>query len=167
MIRRPPRSTLFPYTTLFRSPAAWRARGQPGRADCRARAPPEPQLAQFLRAAERGPARGARAQASGPQRAQAGRPAWASGSWAGVATARVGRRGGGSLAPKLLLRASLRGGRARADLRAGPPSGLRAARARGEGERASASSLALPGLRRAALKRDGRRRPSAHRRGAG
>src|SRR2546425_7578378 len=33
MIRRPPRSTLFPYTTLFRSPArrlprhAWRGRG--------------------------------------------------------------------------------------------------------------------------------------------
>src|SRR3712207_8763434 len=25
MIRRPPRSTLFPYTTLFRSPAQWRA----------------------------------------------------------------------------------------------------------------------------------------------
>src|SRR2546429_946608 len=25
MIRRPPRSTLFPYTTLFRSPAHWRA----------------------------------------------------------------------------------------------------------------------------------------------
>src|SRR2546427_12965741 len=24
MIRRPPRSTLFPYTTLFRSPRAWR-----------------------------------------------------------------------------------------------------------------------------------------------
>src|SRR5256885_10610569 len=24
MIRRPPRSTLFPYTTLFRSPASWR-----------------------------------------------------------------------------------------------------------------------------------------------
>src|SRR5256885_9868396 len=24
MIRRPPRSTLFPYTTLFRSPAYWR-----------------------------------------------------------------------------------------------------------------------------------------------
>src|SRR5258708_20169890 len=23
MIRRPPRSTLFPYTTLFRSPSAW------------------------------------------------------------------------------------------------------------------------------------------------
>src|SRR6266705_3776062 len=30
MIRRPPRSTLFPYTTLFRSPAgAARQRGQP------------------------------------------------------------------------------------------------------------------------------------------
>src|SRR5258708_15025584 len=34
MIRRPPRSTLFPYTTLFRSPAEprrpapWRARGR-------------------------------------------------------------------------------------------------------------------------------------------
>src|SRR5256885_16665396 len=26
MIRRPPRSTLFPYTTLFRSPWAWRYR---------------------------------------------------------------------------------------------------------------------------------------------
>src|SRR5690349_23944112 len=32
MIRRPPRSTLFPYTTLFRSPCAAtsRARGRPG-----------------------------------------------------------------------------------------------------------------------------------------
>src|SRR5256885_12847609 len=28
MIRRPPRSTLFPYTTLFRSPFAERLRGQ-------------------------------------------------------------------------------------------------------------------------------------------
>src|SRR2546430_15018493 len=27
MIRRPPRSTLFPYTTLFRSAAVWLARG--------------------------------------------------------------------------------------------------------------------------------------------
>src|SRR5256885_9823304 len=26
MIRRPPRSTLFPYTTLFRSPGPWRPR---------------------------------------------------------------------------------------------------------------------------------------------
>src|SRR2546426_3440003 len=26
MIRRPPRSTLFPYTTLFRSACAWKAR---------------------------------------------------------------------------------------------------------------------------------------------
>src|SRR3712207_8825723 len=32
MIRRPPRSTLFPYTTLFRSPPARRAR-RPRRAD--------------------------------------------------------------------------------------------------------------------------------------
>src|SRR3989442_6098647 len=31
MIRRPPRSTLFPYTTLFRSYQVWgRALGQPG-----------------------------------------------------------------------------------------------------------------------------------------
>src|SRR6266540_5939880 len=29
MIRRPPRSTLFPYTTLFRSPAARRGAGDP------------------------------------------------------------------------------------------------------------------------------------------
>src|SRR6266581_393861 len=37
MLRRPPRSTLFPYTTLFRSPAGWR----PGRAaGCRRRCRP-------------------------------------------------------------------------------------------------------------------------------
>src|SRR6266487_6233324 len=36
MIRRPPRSTLFPYTTLFRSPAA-------ARADARAGTPTRPQ----------------------------------------------------------------------------------------------------------------------------
>src|SRR5215813_14897112 len=29
MIRRPPRSTLFPYTTLFRSGLAWRGRLRP------------------------------------------------------------------------------------------------------------------------------------------
>src|SRR5947209_11157783 len=29
MIRRPPRSTLFPYTTLFRSPADWKQHGAP------------------------------------------------------------------------------------------------------------------------------------------
>src|SRR5258706_10742379 len=28
MIRRPPRSTLFPYTTLFRSPLSWRHSGK-------------------------------------------------------------------------------------------------------------------------------------------
>src|SRR2546429_5472671 len=32
MIRRPPRSTLFPYTTLFRSPTTVRARRGPGAA---------------------------------------------------------------------------------------------------------------------------------------
>src|SRR6476620_12448800 len=40
MIRRPPRSTLFPYTTLFRSPSArhWRpVRRRPGRAPGRRR----------------------------------------------------------------------------------------------------------------------------------
>src|SRR3712207_8448359 len=31
MIRRPPRSTLFPYTTLFRSPRAGSVPGPPGR----------------------------------------------------------------------------------------------------------------------------------------
>src|SRR3989441_13304381 len=38
MIRRPPRSTLFPYTTLFRSlPPALRARGGGARHRCRRR----------------------------------------------------------------------------------------------------------------------------------
>src|SRR5690606_39620653 len=31
MIRPPPRSTLFPYTTLFRSPPGWRPPAWPGR----------------------------------------------------------------------------------------------------------------------------------------
>src|SRR5258705_7128888 len=30
MIRRPPRSTLFPYTTLFRSDPSWSPTGEPG-----------------------------------------------------------------------------------------------------------------------------------------
>src|SRR5258708_8800781 len=40
MIRRPPRSTLFPYTTLFRSAAGSRSRAQaPSRSDVVARKP--------------------------------------------------------------------------------------------------------------------------------
>src|SRR2546430_10654821 len=39
MIRRPPRSTLFPYTTLFRSPSSGGASGWPGRPT----RPPRPQ----------------------------------------------------------------------------------------------------------------------------
>src|SRR5438045_4582385 len=35
MIRRPPRSTLFPYTTLFRSPESWKAYGSMALADWR------------------------------------------------------------------------------------------------------------------------------------
>src|SRR6266849_3475262 len=38
MIRRPPRSTLFPYTTLFRSPRAASAADRPGPGCCRHRA---------------------------------------------------------------------------------------------------------------------------------
>src|SRR2546430_9779514 len=53
MIRRPPRSTLFPYTTLFRSSPARGPRGHaplgrgfgPARADCGCRAPLSPRLA--------------------------------------------------------------------------------------------------------------------------
>src|SRR2546425_8807516 len=37
MIRRPPRSTLFPYTTLFRSRAVEAERARGGRGDARAR----------------------------------------------------------------------------------------------------------------------------------
>src|SRR4051794_41934400 len=41
MIRRPPRSTLFPYTTLFRSPGGWLGPRVPAPRDERlARAPP-------------------------------------------------------------------------------------------------------------------------------
>src|SRR5256885_9767886 len=34
MIRRPPRSTLFPYTTLFRSPRPWPSSSPPRPATC-------------------------------------------------------------------------------------------------------------------------------------
>src|SRR2546426_2482426 len=47
MIRRPPRSTLFPYTTLFRSSSARRARrhsGENGRRQEHAREPAHPLL---------------------------------------------------------------------------------------------------------------------------
>src|SRR2546426_5533990 len=37
MIRRPPRSTLFPYTTLFRSRGTRRCRGRPASRTCRGR----------------------------------------------------------------------------------------------------------------------------------
>src|SRR2546426_9878903 len=40
MIRRPPRSTLFPYTTLFRSPPGSGDRTHRDRARCRSSAPP-------------------------------------------------------------------------------------------------------------------------------
>src|SRR5258706_9468350 len=40
MIRRPPRSTLFPYTTLFRSPCHRAAPPRPGRAAHRPRSRP-------------------------------------------------------------------------------------------------------------------------------
>src|SRR3712207_7754959 len=43
MIRRPPRSTLFPYTTLFRSPAS-AARSQVGDVGGRTRRPSTPAL---------------------------------------------------------------------------------------------------------------------------
>src|SRR2546427_6382419 len=41
MIRRPPRSTLFPYTTLFRSGSSLRERAEPGRR-CAGRLPRGP-----------------------------------------------------------------------------------------------------------------------------
>src|SRR5436309_10999926 len=37
MIRRPPRSTLFPYTTLFRSGSRWRSSSNISMAGCRGR----------------------------------------------------------------------------------------------------------------------------------
>src|SRR5258708_31562597 len=45
MIRRPPRSTLFPYTTLFRSPSPRRPRRSAARHPRSARAPPTDQRA--------------------------------------------------------------------------------------------------------------------------
>src|SRR2546422_8285529 len=56
MIRRPPRSTLFPYTTLFRSPAALRCRGRGGAGNARS----DPKLLRVLRGCvERAAAAGA------------------------------------------------------------------------------------------------------------
>src|SRR2546425_7692847 len=44
MIRRPPRSTLFPYTTLFRSPLRLRRAESPAAPLCEARSPRPPLL---------------------------------------------------------------------------------------------------------------------------
>src|SRR5215510_15763640 len=56
MIRRPPRFTLFPYTTLFRSPGgrvpARRHRDRRRRAHARARAAPAPRARRALRSEE-------------------------------------------------------------------------------------------------------------------
>src|SRR3712207_7496513 len=57
MIRRPPRSTLFPYTTLFRSPAP--AGGQPARGPRRGGARREPPVRRPVRD-DRLPREGAR-----------------------------------------------------------------------------------------------------------
>src|SRR2546427_7170002 len=58
MIRRPPRSTLFPYTTLFRSPALGAGRAVAGARDCGRRARREPGLVPAAR--HRVPARAQR-----------------------------------------------------------------------------------------------------------
>src|SRR2546430_8916849 len=44
MIRRPPRSTLFPYTTLFRSPRGARRQTSIGSSRCSPREPREPRV---------------------------------------------------------------------------------------------------------------------------
>src|SRR3989449_4713149 len=49
MIRRPPRSTLFPYTTLFRSPATWRCRSTASRAMNRCMISLEPSKIRLMR----------------------------------------------------------------------------------------------------------------------
>src|SRR2546425_8431473 len=49
MIRRPPRSTLFPYTTLFRSPDRWLGRSARASGTC-----PDPPTARGSRASECG-----------------------------------------------------------------------------------------------------------------
>src|SRR5205814_7879574 len=48
MLRRPPRSTLFPYTTLFRS--RFRQAGRHGHGPGRLRTPARPQLREVVRA---------------------------------------------------------------------------------------------------------------------
>src|SRR3712207_6911453 len=55
MIRRPPRSTLFPYTTLFRSLFSWKGRGAAAGATALTLAPPT-----FFIATARPPAPGVR-----------------------------------------------------------------------------------------------------------
>src|SRR3989449_1619772 len=72
MIRRPPRSTLFPYTTLFRSPAAPHADRVPG--SVRFPQSPDDRAANPRRAPRHPPARDrSRGQASGRGAARRGR----------------------------------------------------------------------------------------------
>src|SRR5256885_11734622 len=67
MIRRPPRSTLFPYTTLFRSPPRRAPRHRARREDEGRRSPG---LGRRSARRRRGPGRGARGRAAPPSRAR-------------------------------------------------------------------------------------------------
>src|SRR6266498_4409987 len=88
MIRRPPRSTLFPYTTLFRSPrGAAGPRGHPAGADVGGRGP-RPFGGRAARAAGRGGRRAGRRRPAGEQ------PAVRTGAGpGGRCAAGAGRRG--------------------------------------------------------------------------
>src|SRR3989454_11138971 len=120
MIRRPPRSTLFPYTTLFRSraPADHDARrAVPLRAQCRSRALP----------ADERELRAARLAGAGPARQAEKEGAPGRKSTAGHGYLRPGNRGGGDgvrVASELAARRLPVNGRAVAASAAGPSRGF-------------------------------------------
>src|SRR5256885_5714220 len=95
MIRRPPRSTLFPYTTLFRSPTCGRRRRRASSRRARRRPARRPRASSRDRAP--GPTGRARAPTSSTAHARAPRTRRAPGGPAG----RASRRRGGSLAELL------------------------------------------------------------------
>src|SRR5256884_9229459 len=110
MIRRPPRSTLFPYTTLFRS---WRARGDRGERRAGAVATGRPVVRRARGGREPAHPREGRALGAGTARAGAdGSGGGAVGGGAGTAAGAGRWRGGSRAGPTAGLGVS--GGRAAA-----------------------------------------------------
>src|SRR2546426_7119697 len=108
MIRRPPRSTLFPYTTLFRSRAPSPGRRRHARAGARRSAPARRRARGHLRSLPRPPSTAGRRAVGGAERVEL--PPWSRALAVGLRLPRArGSRDAPALARPVAERARLAG----------------------------------------------------------